>query len=714
MAPVQGEIVLNLEREAWIGRVRVQVQGGITVGLLSRWIPLSEGNGGNGGGGLGAEAFSTTKMLWVLMEDISFLDTITLYPPNLDERPTNPSTPPPLPPPTRLHAGRHAWPFSFRVPPVTTLPPTYRSRHGCVRYEVVATLERENVKTQRVAREFGVRSVEGDRIARDLGDPVEVRKEVGGGPLWALLGSNAAGKKSWARGGGVAAGKGPCEVIMKMDRGFFHFGKFFLESFVRTTFSQIRPAIEQQIPVHFTVTNPGPEPLLLTALHLEERVHVHHGPSHNPSPPILTTCIPFPVSHRFPPGISTKTVRLTLPRLEPTTPIPSPMSSSSTPQGLNGSFTTTLLRVSHQVSATLRSAQRLSQPRAVRCGVALVVTPRERSLMHRAAVMNAVVEDAEREAEGRGASIDTLPLYEPRISSDVARGWSPGGGPVSPGGSRVSVDGLGRVSFEGRSRWGTAGRSMPASPLARETEDVGSGGREEEDTVEEEAELEGEREPVLEGEQPARPHALQPLSVVESARTATPVPAEPATPLSPPPMYDSLAAPLPILAPTTTNASLPVAPSPDLSTSASSSVSSSWIDDAPSSSRPRSSSVIVVSPHGDAASGSTQAQAPRTTAHARSDLDLGRSASQRFGAGPSALGGAGGAGRGMRSVRSAAALNWAGFRRQSTQAGVEDEDEGAADEEEDEEAVGRRESGLGMRRQGSRVSIRGWFARKRA
>ncbi|KAJ3410145.1 hypothetical protein HDV05_004049 [Chytridiales sp. JEL 0842] len=423
-----------------------------------------------------------------------FKDTVTLFPP-----PTDP--PQPVSPPVsqlKLERGHHTWPFSFRVPSVQSLPPTYRGKLGNVRYETVSILERpmgvlgmntENptilkgpVLTKVSRREIPVRSIESRGMRRAFETPVCVNAEAACGSLW------------WK------AGK--VEAVARLPRAGF--------------------GMSEQIPLTLTLTNHSPSPLSLSSLTLEESATANY-PDGTSLGPIITHQIPFPFKTTLPPSTRSQSFffRLNLPNLEPQTPHPTSPPSPN-PQGLNASFTTQLLTLSHHLTFTLRSLRPGSTPNKVCIPLVLVGIRREDSLLYQAARLNQVVQDADLEAMGR-ASLDTLPVYEPRLSVD-GRGTferlmvnEVGGGEGVRRGSRVGVllGGLmgRRVSEEG----------------VEIGEDEEDGGDREEPIVEEEQvqeDVEMEREPVEEdvadGISSQSPHVPSSVTTTSPSLSSTP------------------------------------------------------------------------------------------------------------------------------------------------------------------------------------------------
>ncbi|KAJ3318087.1 Arrestin domain-containing protein 4, partial [Blyttiomyces sp. JEL0837] len=345
---------------------------------------------------------------------------------------------PPNPPlnALKLPAGRHTWPFSFRVPPVPSLPPTYRGKVGSVRYEAVSTLERPSIPKaassttirgpvrKRVARrEIPVRSIETNETRQAFETPVCVNVEAGAGNLW------------WK------AGK--VEVRARMPRSGFSFGEYGM--FKSTLpFSLLIPffdflfenVTDEQIPLTFEITNHSTDGIHLSDVAIEERTLCSY-PDGSCWGPTVSNKVPFPFTETFSPSIRmvARSFRLTLPTLEPQTPHPTSedqdsifsltrlrtdndSGSGSKQTGLNASFSSTLLNVSHYLVASVRSLRTGSPSVTIEVPIKLIGIRRDRSLYYQAAQLNAVVDDADREARRRGPSIDTLPLYERRSSID--------------------------------------------------------------------------------------------------------------------------------------------------------------------------------------------------------------------------------------------------------------------------------------------------------
>ncbi|KAJ3116185.1 hypothetical protein HDU96_010211 [Phlyctochytrium bullatum] len=387
-----------------------------------------------------------------------FLDSITLFP-----MATDPPSPPSPPYSTlRLPAGRHTWPFSFRVPPVPSLPPTYRGKVGQVRYEAIGTLERpglhltasaaaksatgaeqqgltpligpfalapsENsgVRKRKARRELAVRSIEGREATTAFESPARVTVEAGVGSLW------------WKCG--------KVEVSASLPRSAF--------------------AFDERIPITFSITNHSTDGVLISDVAIEERCLCTYSDGSFWGP-TTTQRIPFFFSETFGPSQRSvnRSLRISLPVLEPTTAQPpetgslalsvaSSVASSlffrggpggtgpfgSGMIGLNASFSSNLLTVSHYLVVSVRSTRSGSPQKTIEIPIVLVAIPKTRALLHQAAHLMAIVDEADREAARRGASIDTLPLYTPRLSIDGPSHWVSPTGVVRTGHVEVVME----------------------------------------------------------------------------------------------------------------------------------------------------------------------------------------------------------------------------------------------------------------------------------
>ncbi|KAI9356010.1 hypothetical protein DFJ73DRAFT_917010 [Zopfochytrium polystomum] len=500
---IQGRSVLELSRPTVIAAVRVQVQGIVAAGLGYSLMSASS-------------AAKLTQPAPFATSQHLFLDSITLFPPEDSQLAS-----------LRLPAGKHVWPFSFRVPPVSALPPTYRGKVGTVKYEAVSTLERPTglsaaadlpnviaaapIKRKVARREIPVRAIETREMRQAFENPLAMSIEAGAGSLW------------WRAGKVV--------VTARMPRSGFSF--------------------DEQIPVTFEITNHSANGVHLSDVAIEERT-LCSFPDGSYWGPNVANRVPFSFAETFPPSVRTasRSFRITLPHLEPRTPhpivdrpqrpsntlvgrlrrgnathppangptssaaapaaeapgsepavaeaaetddsthardpgsvlangaassatevrielteplsesgavgsaeadvavaatstaAPTPSSSSSSspptarpspspeadpallPQGLNASFTSSLISVSHFLVASIKSTRRGSPSVVLEIPIVLVAIRRDRSLLRRAAELNAVVDDAENEAMRR-PSLDTLPLYEPPVDNGATPMASP-------------------------------------------------------------------------------------------------------------------------------------------------------------------------------------------------------------------------------------------------------------------------------------------------
>ncbi|KAJ3071703.1 hypothetical protein HDU98_004927 [Podochytrium sp. JEL0797] len=364
---LQGRTVLVLSQSICIDKISVCVHGVVSGGMLYSVV--------------GPQA-STTRHL--------FEDTIVLFPSSAQPSQT-------------LAAGKHTWPFSFRVPPVSILPPTYRGKMGGVKYEAVTTLE-INARRKLVAKnEIPVRSVETRHARRALETPVFKTVQI-------------AQKKILNKGGAKI------DLAVKMPRAAFTF--------------------DEQIPFTVSVLNPTSTPLLVTDIAIEERVTVIYA-DRSKWGPITTTRTPFPFTQHIPPSNhnESRSFRLALPALEPQTPhpnIPDPTAPfttlrrisrrntlSDSTRGLNASFQTQPLKLTHHIVFKIRGSgsnkARLFKPIVIDIPIVLIPTRREASLLYQNEGLVALVEEVEREEEererrregrARTSSIDTLPVYE--------------------------------------------------------------------------------------------------------------------------------------------------------------------------------------------------------------------------------------------------------------------------------------------------------------
>ncbi|KAJ3087865.1 hypothetical protein HK100_008214, partial [Physocladia obscura] len=173
---IQGRSILILSKPTAIASVKIQVQGIVSGGLAYSL--------------LGPENSSKlAQPLPLTCHRHLFLDTITLFPSAASTAIDGSHI---------LAPGKHTWPFSFRVPPVSILPPTYRGKMGSVRYEAVTVLERvggggvfsqqaDELMTRKIVmrREIPVRSIETRQGRRAFETPVfkTVDISVGGGKI---------------------------------------------------------------------------------------------------------------------------------------------------------------------------------------------------------------------------------------------------------------------------------------------------------------------------------------------------------------------------------------------------------------------------------------------------------------------------------------------------------------------------------------------------
>ncbi|KAJ3114284.1 hypothetical protein HK100_001706, partial [Physocladia obscura] len=175
----------------------------------------------------------------------------------------------------------------------------------------------------------------------------------------------------------------------------------------------------------------------ITDIGIEERVTVIYM-DRSAWGPMTTTRVPFPFNEHIPssPFNESRSFRLGLPPLEPQTPQPSqaPANSTTTQRrksvpliGLNPSFQTQPLKVTHHLTFKVRASAsgglRKAKTVTVEIPITLVTCKRESSLLYQSENLLALVEDVEREEEererrrqgrnSRRLSIETLPLYEP-------------------------------------------------------------------------------------------------------------------------------------------------------------------------------------------------------------------------------------------------------------------------------------------------------------
>ncbi|KAJ3327986.1 Arrestin domain-containing protein 3, partial [Blyttiomyces sp. JEL0837] len=335
-----------------------------------------------------------------------FQDSIALFPSSSDNVELYPTL-------LRLQPGKHTWPFSFRVPPVTSLPPTYRGKVGNVRYEAVATIEYPTgspfgvnsirnralpdgfddpefhgiIKKRVSRREIPVRSVEG-RIARNaFENSITISSMVEAGSLW------------WKAGN--------IEVISRMPRTAFTF--------------------DEQMVITLDIINHTGDGFTISGVSIEERALCTY-PDSSVWGPIVTNKIPYTYSETFPanPRTISRSFRVIIPSIEPRTPHPPTTeeeilleSLNPSPIGLNPSFTSALLSVSHYLMITVKSTRHASTPCLIQVPVVFVAITRRRSLLHQAAHLMAIADEADAGNGGdlvRPGSIDTLPVYQPRTS----------------------------------------------------------------------------------------------------------------------------------------------------------------------------------------------------------------------------------------------------------------------------------------------------------
>ncbi|KAI8832387.1 hypothetical protein BJ741DRAFT_287296 [Chytriomyces cf. hyalinus JEL632] len=398
---ITGRTILVLARPMRVGSVKVHVQGIVSGGVAHALLPNMRNN----------LPFTCHRHL--------FLDTITLYPS---------ATAPITQPSSTLQAGKHTWPFSFRVPPVSILPPTYRGAMGSVRYEATSTLERSMLDFDAVAKpntlklvskkEFCVRSVETRIARRAFETPLFKTVEVPVGRMW---------KKS-----------GKVDFAIRMPRSGFTF--------------------DEQIPFTVDIINHSTDTLHLSKICIEERVTVVYA-DRSTWGPIPCTRVPFPYAETISATdrATVRSFRLSLPPLEPQQVVPTDtrvgksliwvgLKSRSSPSlrresdlatgsrvvGLNASFNTQPLRVAHFITCTLQSASGatsfISGPSKARGAITieipivLVTCKRDASLLYQNESLQALVEEVEREEEERQRrregrserrlSLDTLPIYE--------------------------------------------------------------------------------------------------------------------------------------------------------------------------------------------------------------------------------------------------------------------------------------------------------------
>ncbi|KAJ3406462.1 Arrestin domain-containing protein 2 [Chytriomyces hyalinus] len=398
---ITGRTILVLARPMRVGSVKVHVQGIVSGGVAHTLLPNLRNN----------LPFTCHRHL--------FLDTITLYPS---------ATAPITQPSSTLQAGKHTWPFSFRVPPVSILPPTYRGAMGSVRYEAVSTLERSLLDFDAVAKpstlklvsnkEFCVRSVETRIARRAFETPLFKTVEVPVGRMW---------KKS-----------GKVDFAIRMPRSGFTF--------------------DEQIPFTVDIINHSTDTLHLSKICIEERVTVVYA-DRSTWGPIPCIRVPFPYAETISATdrATVRSFRLSLPPLEPQQVVPKDtrvgksliwgglksrsstslrrepeLATGSRVVGLNASFNTQPLKVAHFITCTLQSASGatafISAPSKARGAITieipivLVTCKRDASLLYQNESLQALVEEVEREEEERQRrregrserrlSLDTLPIYE--------------------------------------------------------------------------------------------------------------------------------------------------------------------------------------------------------------------------------------------------------------------------------------------------------------
>ncbi|KAJ3224773.1 Arrestin domain-containing protein 2 [Chytriomyces hyalinus] len=400
---ITGRTILVLSRPMRVGSIKVQVQGIVSGGVAHTLLPNMRSN----------LPFTCHRHL--------FLDTITLYPSATAQAAQPCST---------LQAGKHTWPFSFRVPPVSILPPTYRGAMGSVRYEAASTLERSLLDFDAVAKpnslrvvskkEFCVRSVETRVARRAFETPLFKTVEVPVGRVWKRTGK--------------------VDFAVRMPRSGFTFN--------------------EQIPFTVDIINHSTDTLHLSQICIEERVTVIYADRSTWGP---TPCIrvPFPYAETISATdrSTVRSFRLSLPPLEPQHVVPrdiglgksliwggmrSRSSSSlrtggetesaatSNVFGLNASFNTQPLKVAHFITCKLQSASSaaafvsgaVNKRRAItiEIPIILVTCRRDASLLYQNEGLQALVEEVEREEEERQRrregrperrlSLDTLPIYE--------------------------------------------------------------------------------------------------------------------------------------------------------------------------------------------------------------------------------------------------------------------------------------------------------------
>ncbi|KAJ1569248.1 Arrestin domain-containing protein 2 [Cladochytrium tenue] len=462
---IQGRSVLVLSRPAVISAVKVQVQGLVAAGLGYTFISAES-------------AARLTQPAPFTTSQHLFLDSITLFP--SEESP---------PPSLRLPAGRHTWPFSFRVPPVSALPPTYRGRGGAVKYETISTLERPvgsrgnspdhphhhtgaAVRRKVSRREIPVRAIETREMRHAFENPLAVSIEAGAGSLWWRAGKVAVTARM-PRSGFTFGEQIPLTFeITNHSANGVHLSDIAIEERTLCSFpdgSFLGPNVANKVPFTFSETFPPPtRPAASLVTRLRRVALVGPNPSSaprsrtgaprrvrargqeqpRPSDSSDSVSTPVPQSLREDrassgsPAIADDVVTtsteavdasanvdasetnhaeaetpasIDAPRLQsshippPTTPS---VPSANLPLGLNASFSSSLLSVSHFLVASIRSTRRGSPSVVMEIPLVLVAIRRDNSLLRRAIQLNAVVDDDERE-NMRRASLDTLPLYEP-------------------------------------------------------------------------------------------------------------------------------------------------------------------------------------------------------------------------------------------------------------------------------------------------------------
>ncbi|KAI8830412.1 hypothetical protein BJ741DRAFT_620033 [Chytriomyces cf. hyalinus JEL632] len=399
---ITGRTILVLSRPMRVGSIKVQVQGIVSGGVAHTLLPNMRSN----------LPFTCHRHL--------FLDTITLYP----------GATAAAQPSSTLQAGKHTWPFSFRVPPVSILPPTYRGAMGSVRYEAASTLERSLLDFDAVAKpstlrlvskkEFCVRSVETRVARRAFETPLFKTVEVPVGRVWKRTGK--------------------VDFAVRMPRSGFTF--------------------DEQIPFTVDIINHSTDTLHLSQICIEERVTVIYA-DRSTWGPTPCTRVPFPYAETISATdrSTVRSFRLSLPPLEPQHVVPrdtglgksliwgglrsrsstslrtggeTESAAASNVFGLNASFNTQPLKVAHFITCKLQSASSaaafvsgaVNKRRAItiEIPIILVTCRRDASLLYQNEGLQALVEEVEREEEERQRrregrperrlSLDTLPIYE--------------------------------------------------------------------------------------------------------------------------------------------------------------------------------------------------------------------------------------------------------------------------------------------------------------